>query len=97
LELHHKLSDGCSLTAVEYKKTLADIKLFPNPANNFISFNGFPANGIIHYSILNLLGQTILESDTHNHSIDVSDLASGQYILSLQSDEQQAAKQFVKN
>ena len=93
----NKLSDGCSLTAIEYKKTLADIKLFPNPANNFISFNGFPANGIIHYSILNLLGQTILESDTHNHSIDVSDLASGQYILSLQSDEQQAAKQFVKN
>lgn len=93
----NRLSDGCSLTAVEYKKITTDIKLFPNPANNFISFNGFSNNGITHYNIVNLYGQTILESDTYNHSIDVSDLAAGQYILTLQSDEMQAVKQFVKN
>lgn len=93
----NRLSEGCSLTPVEYKKTMTEIKLFPNPANNFISFNGFSSNGIIHYNIINLYGQTIQENDTHNHSIDVSELAAGQYILTLQDDEQQATKQFVKN
>ncbi len=93
----NKLGDGCTLTAIPQKKIISECKLFPNPANNFISFNSFSGNGIIHYSIINLYGQTILENDTHNHSIDVSELPAGQYILTLQDDEQQATKQFVKN
>ena len=92
-----KLSDGCTLTSVIQKKVVNDIKIFPNPANSFISFNGFSGNGIIHYSIVNLYGQTMVENDTFNHSIDVSALAAGQYILTLQDDEQQATKQFIKN
>lgn len=93
----NKLSDGCTLTSVEQKRSISDCKLFPNPANNFISFSGFSTYGTTHYSIVNLYGQTILENDTFNHSIDVSDLASGQYILTLQNEDQQAVKQFVKN
>jgi hypothetical protein len=92
-----KLSDGCTLTSVIQKKVVNDIKIFPNPANSFVSFNGFSGNGIIHYSIVNLYGQTMVENDTFNHSIDVSALAAGQYILTLQDDEQQAVKQFMKN
>ncbi len=93
----NKLGDGCTFTSIPQKKIINDLKLFPNPANNFISFNGFPANRIIHYNIINLYGQIIKEDDTHNHSIDVSDLAAGQYILTLQDDEQLATKQFIKN
>lgn len=94
----NKLS-ACSITTAvpEQKRTVSDCKLFPNPTNNFISFSGFSTNSITHFSIVNLYGQTILENDTFNHSIDVTDLTPGQYILTLQNEEQQAVKQFVKN
>lgn len=93
----NKLDQGCTLTFIEQKRIVTDCKLFPNPTNNFISFSGFTTNGMTHYSIVNLYGQIMMEDDTHNHSIDVTELASGQYILTIQNEEQQAVKQFVKN
>ena len=93
----NKLSNACTLTSLESRRTISDCKLFPNPTNNFISFSGFSSNGRTHFSIVNLYGQTVLEDDTYNHSIDVSELSAGQYILSLQNEEQQAVKPFVKN
>jgi len=82
---------------LEQKKIIIDCKLFPNPATNYISFSGFPTLGVTHFSILNLSGQIIMEDDTFNHSINISELTSGSYILQLQNEEQQASKQFVKN
>lgn len=93
----NKLGDACMTTGIEQKKVINDCRLFPNPTNHFISFSGFSSNGLTHYTIVNLYGQTVLEDDTYNHSINVSDLPSGQYILSLQNEEQQAVKQFIKN
>jgi hypothetical protein len=95
----NKLSNGCITTAIEkeQRKDIPDFKLFPNPANNFISFSGFDNEYNIHFTITNLYGQTILENDTQNHSIDVSNLASGAYILNVQTDTKQAIKQFIKN
>jgi CubicO group peptidase (beta-lactamase class C family) len=95
----NKLSSGCVTTSIEsiQKKDVADFKLFPNPANNFISFSGFDNEYNIHYSITNLYGQTVVEDDTQNHSLNISDLASGAYILNVQTDTKQATKQFIKN
>jgi CubicO group peptidase (beta-lactamase class C family) len=93
----NKLDDECTASAVFEKRIMSDLKLFPNPATHFISFMGFADEKNIHYSIVNAYGQIVVESDTFNHSIDVSDLSSGQYILSLQTEGKQATKQFVKN
>lgn len=93
----NKLGENCLLTAVPQKRVISECKLFPNPANNFISFNGISNSGTIRYSIFNLYGQIIKEDETHNHSINISELPPGQYILSIQNDEEQASKQFVKN
>ena len=95
----NKLSSACLTTAIEteQRKDIPDLRLFPNPANNFISFLGFNDERNIHYTITNLYGQVVIENDTNNHSIDVSELASGAYILNIQSDEKQATKQFIKN
>lgn len=92
-----ELSNGCTTTTILNKKKIESLKLYPNPANNFISFNGFSTNNIIHYSIVNMYGQLIKEDNTLNHSIDVSELPSGQYILTMYDEEQQAVKQFIKN
>lgn len=94
----NKLNSNCIATFIETtQRKNIDLKLFPNPANSFISFTGFNDERNIHYNITNIYGQTIVENDTFNHSIDVSDLASGAYILNIQSDEKQATKQFIKN
>ena len=95
----NKLSSGCTATSInnELKKEITDFKLFPNPANNFISFSGFTNERNIHYTISNLYGQTIIEDNTFNHSINIAELESGTYILSLQTEEKLAIKQFIKN
>lgn len=91
-----ELGNGCTVTNIQTKKSNENLKLFPNPANNFISFNGFSNSSVIQYSIINLFGQLVKQDITYNHSIDISDLPSGQYILSLEDDEQQTSKQFIK-
>jgi CubicO group peptidase (beta-lactamase class C family) len=93
----NKLSDGCTLTSVSKNKADIDFRIFPNPARNFISFSGFSDAGMTRYSIVNLYGQTLLEDETHNHSIDISALASGQYILTLENEQSKSVKQFIKN
>lgn len=92
----NKLNEDCTLTSIQTKNSVPDFKLFPNPANNFISFSGLPTNGTTKYSILNLYGQLLFEDETHNHSIDISTLASGQYVLTLQNEDIVATKQFIK-
>lgn len=94
----NKLSSGCITTSIETEQRKnVELKLFPNPANNFISFSGFNDERNIHYSITNIYGQIVIENETNNHSLDISELASGAYILNVQSDEKQATKQFIKN
>lgn len=93
----NRLDNSCLTTAViQQNKSNTVIKLFPNPANNFISFSGFVSNNNIHYAIANMLGEIVKEDVTLNHSIDISDLPSGQYYMLLNDDMQQASKQFIK-
>lgn len=92
----NKLSEGCTATAIPERQTPGDFKLFPNPASHFLSFLGFAEERNIHFRISNTFGQIVEEDDTFNHSIDVSELAPGTYILSLQSEDRQATKTFIK-
>lgn len=93
----NKLNENCITTALPFQKNeLLDFKLFPNPANNFISFNIFDTNAVTHFTISNVYGQTVLEDDTFNHSINIADLSSGAYILHLKSDDKQVSRQFIK-
>ena len=94
----NKLNSNCVTTSIETEQRKnVELKLFPNPANNFISFFGFNDERILHYNITNVYGQIVTENETNNHSIDISELASGAYILNIQSDEKQATKKFIKN
>ncbi len=90
--------DACTTTSVkEQKLIIPDLKIFPNPANNFISFSGLSASGNIRYSITNIYGQLVTQDETYNHSINISDLSSGTYFLSIESEDKYAVKQFIKN
>ncbi len=92
----NKLSDGCMPSGLTTNKTTGELKLFPNPANNFITFRGFSEMKTIRYSITNLFGQTMTEGETQNHTLDISGLSEGAYILTLQSEDRMATRQFIK-
>ena len=94
----NKLNYDCVKTSVIENKSLKlqECTLYPNPANNFISFNNFPSQGETHYTVINTYGQITLDGVTNNHTINVSDLPQGQYILNIYTTENYATKQFVK-
>jgi hypothetical protein len=73
------------------------IRIYPNPVNNnIINFKLHGSYDQINYAIVNLLGQTIVEGHLRNNQIDVSNLASGSYLLLLDSNGQTTIKKFVK-
>ena len=74
---------------------LSKIDAFPNPANNIVTIplNGFIGNGTVN--IMDLTGK-IISSKTVNAnnliSIDVSDLANGNYIFDLKLQDGRSSK-----
>jgi hypothetical protein len=59
------------------------ISIYPNPANNQITILSNAARYPVSYKILNEVGQTILigELKSNNTSLDISNLATGNYML----------------
>ena len=59
-------AEDTSANTAEQRKIVADFKVFPNPANNFISFSGFSDEHNIHYVISTMFGQTAMENDRNS-------------------------------
>jgi uncharacterized delta-60 repeat protein len=82
-----KIDDTSTLSSFEFSNFEASFKMYPNPAQTYVtldanqSFNGFEI-----YSIngKKLLSQSHL--NTQNHSVDVSQLSKGIYLIKV-SDE----------
>lgn len=65
------------------------IKLYPNPTNGKVTLQGFDANSVVNYALINSTGQAVLQTaselTTENGSLklDLSDHTPGLYILSV--------------
>ncbi len=60
----------------------ASVKLFPNPATNYIQLSGFVANAEVH--LFALTGELVLKAKTSAQGtakLNVADLARGAYVL----------------
>ncbi|WP_196894482.1 T9SS type A sorting domain-containing protein [Aureivirga marina] len=67
---------------------LDEIKILPNPADNFISLNfDSNKNKIKSVEIYNSLGQKMKEFKTIENQIDVSDFPTGNYIVKVLTDK----------
>lgn len=63
--------------------------VYPNPTNGFLSISNISIECMpIDYTIYNLMGAPVKSGQYHNENIDVSTLASGQYILSIKQKNQ---------
>ena len=73
----------------------SEIKLFPNPANDFLKFS--TDIEIDKITIFNLMGQIILEQESPvGNIIELKELNRGIHYLQFQSSNQIISKQFIK-
>jgi endonuclease/exonuclease/phosphatase family metal-dependent hydrolase len=66
--------------------SLADFKVFPNPATDKL-YVDMPkdAGGFAHYEIFDLQGRLLSKGRLHGNSIDVSGFSQGMYILTIET------------
>lgn len=79
--------------STEIKKAeKAEIILYPNPSNNYITIRGI--SNSINYTIYDSLGEKVLSGETSNNQIiEVEKLTKGMYVLKL---EKRKALLFIK-
>jgi hypothetical protein len=67
------------------------VTLLPNPAKNFIQLKG-----VENINISNVLGREVFTSNVVDSKIDTSNLNSGVYFLTIQSESSSKSIKFVK-
>ncbi len=91
---------GLSLGVNEVNNFIQKISVFPNPANNKISFSVNETNNkILNIIITNILGETVFNNMLNYQKeieIPVTDLNSGIYFIKIQSGNNTYAGKFVK-
>ena len=60
--------------------TKAEVKIYPNPAQGIIYFDG--AN-VQHVKIYTLSGQLMKSYDVNNNQVDVSQFSNGIYLIQM--------------
>lgn len=82
-----------------YNNNEVDIHVFPNPAKNKIYLK-YPNKKINEIEIVNALGKTVSANAIINNSsyieIEVSDLASGIYFLTIKTNQSSQTTNFIK-
>lgn len=74
-----------------------NITIYPNPVNgNMLNVKLRATTSEVSYIITNMLGQKLTQGKVSNEAIDVSNLASGSYFLSIDSNGKTSVKRFVK-
>ncbi|WGF94121.1 T9SS type A sorting domain-containing protein [Aequorivita marisscotiae] len=74
-----------------------DIRLYPNPANGQITIELSDASSNYQVAIFDVLGKKVYASEIQKvGQIDVSALASGTYLVKLNSDNKSSVVRFVK-
>lgn len=78
----------------ENTSDLAQIKLYPNPAASILNVSSVSEKAT--FRIISLLGQEVSRGNLSSGSIDVSSLASGNYILEISDNNTATVKRFIK-
>lgn len=78
---------------IDKKNLVNSLSIYPNPATDILKIDNADNLANASFSIVDILGKTVIQSKAlSNNAIDVSDLSSGVYVLSVSSEN--GAKQF---
>ncbi len=87
---------ACGVGITEFNGSLP-IKIYPNPASNFIYIDKIDFNEDINIVIYNQIGQNILLKKVTSNKVDLSSLAKGIYIVEIKSNNWVSRHKLVKN
>ena len=85
--------EGSTLSIDDY--TLNDLVLYPNPADNYVEFGNYNLTNT-KVVIQDISGKRIFNFSVKENTVDVSNLATGHYILLLQQGSKLAKYKFIK-
>lgn len=94
---HFATADITALSTVDCppEKMLESLKIFPNPANNFVQIEMVNLNRKnFSFTISDLSGRTLIETKNENR-IDVSKLSSGVYLGTMTVEDQKVTKKIM--
>ncbi|UII22318.1 carbohydrate-binding protein [Fulvivirga ligni] len=77
-------------------KRVADVTIYPNPAESEITIQGFKEAEKLAITVINSKGQPVKTATTTNHTLDISDLRPGIYLLQISDSKTTLMKRFVK-
>jgi hypothetical protein len=104
-------ANGCSATAtdvivvklctgIEEPRQLSYVSVYPNPAEHTIYVEGLPFASNAVFQIVDMQGkliqETILSSASSSYKIDVTDLASGMYMLRINAGAESFLGRFTR-
>ncbi|OYX27729.1 MAG: hypothetical protein B7Z06_03550 [Flavobacteriales bacterium 32-35-8] len=76
--------------------SLAQIKIYPNPVSNGTINISSSIDTATYYQISNFYGQVLSQGPLTNKQIDVNNLSSGTYLLTLNNGNSRVVKKFIK-
>jgi len=74
---------ACLLAVNDSSKKVAIVKIFPNPVQDFVNIES--DKNFIAYEIIDESGKLILSKDYKGNKIDISNLKTGIYFITLKS------------
>jgi len=84
---------NANVVGVEDINPNANIFLYPNPASSELHISGLQE--VTNVSIFNMLGQKVLSTKTQN-MINVSDLSTGMYVVTIENNGVKKTMRFIK-
>lgn len=90
-------SSGCTPVSTRQAQATPEIRLFPQPANEFLWIEWKNQTGKWQYTLYNLQGQTIRrgQAESNTYQIDLSSLPGGLYLLEVQSPTESATQKVM--
>ncbi|HFS68194.1 MAG TPA: T9SS type A sorting domain-containing protein, partial [Flavobacteriia bacterium] len=72
-----------------------EVTIYPNPAKNSVTMS-LRDTKMKTFSIINLLGQTVMQGDISDKTVNISNLKQGVYLIKFNSDKKQIIRRFIK-
>lgn len=91
-------SGNCALLGTESFSSYS-FTVYPNPARDLVTIEGSNGSNIMSYKIVDLNGRIVKFKETINSTaaqINISDLQSGVYMMTINSDNGTATKKIIK-
>lgn len=87
---------GATIEDVE-ESSLAQVKIYPNPVSDgTLNISSATDDSATYYQISNFYGQVLSQGPLTNKQIDVNNLSSGTYLLTLNNGNSRVVKKFIK-